>query len=85
MALEKVEVVDRIEVVEDGCVQVRTRTAIMEDGKEISNKFQRHIVAPGDDYSAENAKVQAICVAVHTADVITAYQEAQNAATTAEI
>ena len=77
MALEKVEVVDRIEVVEDGCVQVRTRTAIMEDGKEISNKFQRHIVAPGDDYSAENAKVQAICAAVHTAEVIATYQAAQ--------
>tara|TARA_R110000823_G_scaffold294679_1_gene413614 strand:+ start:2994 stop:3236 length:243 start_codon:yes stop_codon:yes gene_type:complete len=77
MALEKVEVVDRIEVVEDGCVQVRTRTAIMEDGKEISNKFQRHIVAPGDDYSAEDAKVQAICAAVHTAEVIATYQAAQ--------
>jgi hypothetical protein len=77
MALEKVEVVDRIEVVEDGCVQVRTRTAIMENGKEISNKFQRHIVAPGDDYSAENAKVQAICAAVHTAEVIATYQAAQ--------
>ncbi|MFZ4472916.1 MAG: hypothetical protein ACOYOX_09150 [Limnohabitans sp.] len=77
MALKKVEVVDRIEVVEDGCVQVRTRTAIMENGKEISNKFQRHIVAPGDDYSAENAKVQAICGAVHTAGVIATYQAAQ--------
>ena len=77
MALEKVEVVDRIEVVEDGCVQVRTRTAIMEDGKEISNKFQRHIVAPGDDYSAEDAKVQAICAAVHTPEVIATYQAAQ--------
>jgi hypothetical protein len=49
----------------------------MEDGKEISNKFQRHIVAPGDDYSAEDAKIQAICAAVHTAEVIATYQAAQ--------
>jgi hypothetical protein len=49
----------------------------MEDGKQISSAFQRHVVIPGDDYSAEDAKVQAICAAVHTADVIAAYQAAQ--------
>lgn len=77
MALEKIEVVDRIEVVENGTVQVRTKTAIMEDGKQISGNFHRHVVAPGDDYSAEDAKVQAICAAVHTAEVIATYQAAQ--------
>lgn len=76
MALTKVEVVDRIEVVENGCVQVRTKTAILEDGVEISSKFHRHVVAPGDDYSAEDAKVQAICKAVQTAAVIAAYKAA---------
>lgn len=77
MALEKVEIVDRIEVVESGAVQVRTKTAIMEDGKQISGTFHRHVVAPGNDYSAEDAKVQAICAAVHTAEVIATYQAAQ--------
>jgi len=66
MALEKISIVDRIEVVESGVVQVRTKTAIMEDGKQISGNFHRHVVAPGDDYSAENAKVQAICKVTHT-------------------
>ncbi len=75
--LEKIEIVDRIEVIENGCVQVRTKTAIKEDGVEISSKFHRHVVAPGDDYSAENAKVQAICAATHTDDVIAAYKAAQ--------
>ena len=77
MALEKVEIVDRIEAIENGCVQVRTKTVIKEDGVEISSKFHRHIVAPGDDYSAENARVQAICAATHTADVVAAYKAAQ--------
>ena len=72
--LEKIEVVDLIEIVENGCIQVRTKTAIMEDGKQVSGTFHRHVVAPGDDYSAEDAKVQAICAAVHTAGVIAAYQ-----------
>ena len=74
--LEKIVIVDRIEVVESGCVQVRTKTAIMEDGKQISSTFHRHVVAPGDDYSSEDARVQAICEATHTAEVIAAYKAA---------
>ena len=74
MALEKVTVVDRIEVLENGCVQVRTKTMIIEDGKEISGTFHRHVVAPGNDYSAEADRVKAICAATHTADVISAYE-----------
>ena len=81
--LEKIVSVDLIEVIENGCIQVRTKTAIMEDGKEISNALHRHIVVPGADYSAEDAKVQAICAAVHTPEVVTAYKEAQNVTPTA--
>jgi hypothetical protein len=77
MSLEKVVSVDLIEVVENGCIQVRAKTAIKEDGVEISSKFHRHVVAPGDDYSAEDAKVQAICKALHTKDVVAAYKAAQ--------
>ena len=79
MALEKKVVVDLAEVVENGCVQERTKTAIIEDGVEISSKFHRHVVVPGADYSAEDAKVQAICKAVHTKDVVAAYEAAQEA------
>jgi hypothetical protein len=79
MTLEKIELVDRIEIIENGCIQVRTKTAIKEDGVEISSKFARHVVAPGDDYSAEDARVQAICAATHTADVIEAYKAASAA------
>ena len=77
--LEKVTVVDRIEVVESGVVQVRVCTRIMEDGKQISGTFHRHVVAPGDDYSKQDARVQAICKATHTAAVVSAYQAAQAA------
>jgi hypothetical protein len=79
MALEKVQIVDRIEVVESGVVQVRTRTSIMEDGQQISGTFHRHLIAPGSDYSGEDARVQAICAATHTTAVVSAYQAAQAA------
>jgi hypothetical protein len=79
MALEKIVVVDRIEVIENGSVQVRIKTAIMEDGQQISGTYHRHVVVPGGDYSAEDARVQAICAATHTAEVVAAYQAAQAA------
>ena len=75
--LEKVVSVDLIEIVENGTLQVRTKTAIKEDGVEISSKFHRHVVVPGADVSAEDAKVKAIAASIHTADVIAAYEAAQ--------
>ncbi len=77
MSLEKVISVDLIEVIENGCIQVRTKTAIMEDGIEISSKFHRHVVAPGADYSGEDAKVKAIAASIYTAGVIAAYVASQ--------
>jgi hypothetical protein len=75
--LEKIEIVDRIEVVENGSVQVRTAARIMEDGKQISSTFHRHVVAPGDDYSKEDTRVQGVCAALHTAQASAAYKAAQ--------
>ena len=80
MALEKVISVDLIEVVESGVVQVRTKTAIKEDGVEISSKFHRHVVVPGADASGEDAKVKSIAASIHTAEVIAAYVAAQQVA-----
>ena len=80
MAIEKQVKVDQIEVTSNGVVQVRTATNIVEDGAIISQSFHRHIVAPGSDYSAEDARVQAICAAAHTDDVVAAYQAAIAAA-----
>ena len=74
MALTEESFADKVEIVGDFAhVQVRTATVIKRDGEEISRSFHRHVVAPGDDYSAEDAKVQAVCAAVHTQDVIDAY------------
>ena len=73
--LEKIVSVDLIEVIKNGSIQVRTKTAIKEDGVEISSKFHRHVVVPGADVSAEDGKVQAIAASIHTPEVIAAYQE----------
>ena len=90
MALSKVTIVDKIEVLEKGQIQVRTATRIMEDGVELSSSFHRHAVEPqirsgyekdvsagtwaATDITGEDARVQAICTASWTADVIAAYK-----------
>jgi hypothetical protein len=73
-------IADKIEVVENGTVQVRTANIVLKDGEELARNFHRHTIAPGADYSAEDAKVQAICAAAHTQEVIDAYLAAQSPA-----
>ena len=75
MALTKETIVDKIEVLEMGQVQVRTATRVLEDGVALSSSFHRHVLAPGDDLSGQDAKVSAIATATWTAEVVTAYEE----------
>jgi len=81
MALEKIELVDRIEIAENGSVQVRTATRILEDGVAISGTFHRHAINPGDVYSEEDDRVKAICQIIHTQAVISAYKATLDNAT----
>ncbi len=74
MALTETTEQDKIEVVgEFKIVQVRTATVIKRDDVEISRSFHRHTVSPDADISGESAEVQAICAAVHTDAVKSAY------------
>ena len=83
MTIIKENIVDKIEVLEMGQVQVRTATVIKEDDAELSRSFHRHVLQPrtksgdtwGDtDISGEDARVQAIATATWTDEVKTAYQ-----------
>jgi hypothetical protein len=75
MALTKETIVDKIEVLEKGQVQVRTATRVLEDGVALSSSFHRHVLVPGDDLSEQDAKVSAIATATWTPEVVTAYEE----------
>ena len=74
MALIEKTIIDKVELVENNSIQVRTATVIERDGTEISRSYHRHVVSPGQDISNEDAKVQAIANAIWTAEVIAAYQ-----------
>ena len=77
MALTEESIVDRVEVMEHGQLQVRTANVVKRDGVEISRTFHRHVVRPGDDLSLEDPRVAESGAVVHTAEVITAYKAAQ--------
>jgi hypothetical protein len=74
MSLSKEQVIDKIEVVENGTLQVRQVTRIMEDGKELSSSYHRWSFAPGSDVSEMPANVQAIATAAWTEEVVSAFE-----------
>ena len=76
MALEKTLVVDKIEILANGVVQVRKQIIIKDGEQKIAGALHRLAIAPGDDYSLETEQVQAICLAAHTDEVVAIYQAA---------
>ena len=84
MALTETTEYDKIEVIKNTSVQVRKATVIKKDGNELTRSFERYILTPGTldasdnlvdtDISAEPAEVSAICNAVWTDSVKTAYK-----------
>ena len=69
--------VDLIEIMQNDVIRVRVKTSVLSDNVQIAESLEHRVVVPGDDYSKEDAKVQAIAAAVHTPQVIAAYKAAQ--------
>ena len=76
MAITERTQIGSCDVLPDGQIQVRTDTIIEKDGVEISRTFHRHVIVPGADVSGEDATVQNVANAVHTAEVIAAFRAA---------
>ena len=83
MSLEKKVTQDKIEAINLGdwsVLQVRTKTAIIEDGTELSSSYNRHVVSPTDDLTNESAEVVAIANAVFTQEMKDSYTASQETA-----
>lgn len=74
MAIRETSVIDKIEVLENGTIQVRRADKVFRDDTEIASTFHRHVLAPGDDLSNENERVAAIAQVTWTPQVISNYQ-----------
>ena len=78
MGLEKQVVVDKIEVLENGTIQVREATKIIEDGKVMAKKFNRHVLHPGNSLGSEDPKVIAVANALWTDEVIQSWEDSKS-------
>ena len=74
MALTKEVAVDQITITENGIVLYREATTIKEDGVEISKKYHRTSLTPGQDLTGQPENVAAICNLTWTEAVIAAYE-----------
>jgi len=81
MSLTKQMVIDQITVCENGIILYREATRIMEDGNQISQTYHRSSLTPAQDLTGVPTNVAAICNTVWTAEVIAAYQAAQESTT----
>ena len=63
MALIKEVVIDKIEVLESGSIQVRQATRVLEDGEVLSTSYHRHVLEKGADLTKEDPKVVAVATA----------------------
>ena len=84
MALEKITEIGEMNVGANSVISVRTDTVIKDDGAEISRSFHRHVIAPTDDVSGEDARVQAVANSLWTDEVKAAYTASLQPAPAAE-
>ena len=78
MSLEK-NITLRHDIEPNGVVFVETVTTVTDDGVVIGSNNGRKPILPGADYSAEAEVTKAICAAVQTEAVVSAFAEAQAA------
>ena len=63
MALTERKVIDLIQILESGHLQIREANLVERDGVVISRTFHRYVIAPGEDVSDKEQKIQDIAAA----------------------
>lgn len=73
MTYTEQSVVDKIEILEDGQIQVRRADRVLKNGVVIAQTYHRHVIEPGQDTKLEDVRVTAIATAVWTQKVVSDY------------
>lgn len=73
MALTERSTIDKIEVLENGIIQVRRADIVERDGVEIAKSYHRWTLTPGQELTGQEQRVIDVANAVWTAEVIAAY------------
>jgi len=78
MSLTEKTIIDKIEVLENGIIQVRQATIVERDGVELARTYHRWTLTPGQDLAGQEQRVVDIANAVWTSEVVSAYQALLN-------
>jgi hypothetical protein len=73
IGIEEIVTTDRV-IEEDGKIAVRRITRIYDDGVEVSKKYHRSWIMPGDDPTGNDVMSKAIAEKIHTPEVIDTYK-----------
>jgi hypothetical protein len=73
--LEKRKILDKIEVLEDGTIQAREVTRVLEDGEILSQSFtNRIVIEPGDNTTTMDQRIKDVSGVIHTDAIVGAFQ-----------
>jgi hypothetical protein len=72
--LTEQSIIDSINVLEDGQIEVRRANIVLRDDVEITKTYHRYCLCPGDDVTGEDPRVASIAQAAWTPEVLTAWQ-----------
>ena len=75
--IEEIVTYDRV-IEKDGKIAVRRITRIYDEGVEVSKKYHRSWIMPGDDYNNADVISNALAAKLHTPEVISAYKAAMS-------
>lgn len=78
MALTERSAIDKIEVLENGIIQVRRADIVERDGVEIAKSYHRWTLTPGQDLTGQDQRVIDVANAVWTAEVVASYSASLN-------
>jgi len=74
---EEISVIDKIEIAEDGQIQVRRADRVLRDGVIIANTYHRHVLEPGDTVDSADERLVAVTEAVWTKDTVDKFKKAK--------
>ena len=75
MAFSEETVISKIEILEDGQMQIRRSDRVLKDGVVIAETYHREVLKPGSNLEGKDARIVAAANAIWTPAVIQAFED----------
>jgi len=74
MALSEKVIFGKIEILEDGQIQLREDIIVMRDNIEITRMFHRRVIEPDENHNETDSRLVSVINAIWTPEIITKYK-----------